>query len=249
MEDARANVSEIFASMQGEGLHVGRRHLFIRFGGCPLRCRYCDTPASLVPVPTCRVAWGDGAVDRHPNPLSVAEVDALVAARARSERRIHALAVTGGEPLAQADFLAAWLPERSLRVPVLLETAATLPVQLERVLPWVDIVSADIKLPSSTGERAQWEEHEACLRASRDRDLYVKLVVDEGTDGEEVEAGVRLVLQVREDIPVFLQPATAGSDGRLLIQARTLEVLYTRAVRAGADVRIVPQIHKMLGMP
>ena len=65
------NVSEIFVSFQGEGLHAGRRQLFVRFAGCPLRCRYCDTPESLVPVPECRVLGPDGT-ERHPNPLAPA---------------------------------------------------------------------------------------------------------------------------------------------------------------------------------
>ncbi len=37
-------VSEIFYSLQGESLSVGCPTLFIRLVGCPLRCRYCDTP-------------------------------------------------------------------------------------------------------------------------------------------------------------------------------------------------------------
>ena len=39
-------LSEIFVSFQGEGAHVGYRHLFVRLAGCNLRCRYCDTPDS-----------------------------------------------------------------------------------------------------------------------------------------------------------------------------------------------------------
>jgi len=37
-------IFEIFSSFQGEGTLVGRRQIFIRFAGCPLRCSYCDTP-------------------------------------------------------------------------------------------------------------------------------------------------------------------------------------------------------------
>jgi len=36
-------VSEIFLSIQGEGLQAGLPMLFIRFGGCNLRCDFCDT--------------------------------------------------------------------------------------------------------------------------------------------------------------------------------------------------------------
>ncbi len=249
MASSTANVSELFASVQGEGAHVGRRHLFVRFGGCPLRCRYCDTPDSLVATPRCRIIWEDQHCEYRANPFDVGALDALVTLRAEREARLDALALTGGEPLAQAGFLAAWLPVRQLRIPVLLETAATLPAQLEKIVSFVDIVSADIKLPTSAGEPACWAEHEACLRLSVGRDVYVKMVVDETTDPDEVERGARLVANVRADIPVFLQPASDPGDGRLLIGAATLDRFYRRAVRAGIDVRIVPQIHKILGVP
>jgi len=36
-------VSEIFYSIQGEGLNQGIPFVFIRFSGCNLRCEWCDT--------------------------------------------------------------------------------------------------------------------------------------------------------------------------------------------------------------
>jgi len=36
-------ISEIFYSLQGEGLLAGTPSVFIRVAGCPLRCRWCDT--------------------------------------------------------------------------------------------------------------------------------------------------------------------------------------------------------------
>src|SRR5437762_3022579 len=98
------NVSELFVSFQGEGPHAGRRQLFVRLGGCPLRCRYCDTPESLVPTTTCRILGLDGE-QRRPNPLTAAALDAAVVALAAHAPPLHALALTGGEPLLQADFL------------------------------------------------------------------------------------------------------------------------------------------------
>ncbi|NBY66007.1 MAG: 7-carboxy-7-deazaguanine synthase QueE, partial [Verrucomicrobia bacterium] len=37
-------ISEIFHSIQGEGLLAGVPSVFIRTSGCNLRCDWCDTP-------------------------------------------------------------------------------------------------------------------------------------------------------------------------------------------------------------
>src|SRR5437762_4827940 len=111
------NVSELFVSFQGEGAHAGRRHLFVRLGGCPLRCRYCDTPESLVPVAECRVLGPDGE-HRRRNPLTVAALAREVQTLRDGAPPLHAVAVTGGEPLVQADFLEQWLGTAPPGLPV-----------------------------------------------------------------------------------------------------------------------------------
>lgn len=42
-------ISEIFYSFQGESSLVGNPTLFVRFSGCNLRCKICDTKYSLKP--------------------------------------------------------------------------------------------------------------------------------------------------------------------------------------------------------
>jgi len=249
MPSGAANVSELFVSFQGEGVHAGRRQLFVRFAGCPLRCRWCDTPDSLLPVAECRVLGADGE-RRLPNPLSAEALESEVGALRASSPPLHAMAVTGGEPLAQVEFLVAWLRDRRDDLPVLLETAGILPARLERVLPYVAIVSLDIKCPSNTGERARWDEHEACLRlaVAAGRDVYVKMPVDEGTDPEEVEHGARLAATAGPGAPLFLTPLTAPEGTALQIGASALERLHGVASRHHPDVRVLPQLHKVLGI-
>jgi len=250
MRAEAGNVSEIFVSFQGEGLHAGRRQLFVRLGGCPLRCRYCDTPESLVPVAACRILGPDGP-ERRPNPLSPAALDEIVSRLAAAAPPLHAIAVTGGEPLRQADFLASWLAARTTTLPILLETAGILPARLGRVLPWITIVSLDFKCPSNTGERARWEEHEACLVAavSAGREVYVKMPVDEATNPDEVAHGAALMARVAPAATLFLTPLTEAHTPTLTVGPDALERFQSLASRVHADVRVLPQLHKVLGIP
>ena len=40
---ATFHLHTVFSSLQGEGRNVGRPATFIRFSGCNLACRWCDT--------------------------------------------------------------------------------------------------------------------------------------------------------------------------------------------------------------
>ena len=240
-------VSEVFVSFQGEGKWVGRRHIFVRMAGCNLRCRYCDTPDSLVHQSTCAVHLDGGSTEVR-NPLSAAALSELVRSFEEREVGLHAVAVTGGEPLSQAEFLEEWLAWAGLRLPVLLETNGTFPEKLRRLVPLVGIVSMDMKLPSNSGERAFWKEHDEFLRVGAEKDLYVKIPVDGGTSLADVERAARLVGAVDRRIPVFLQPLAAYPGGKLLIDGERLGRFYSLACRYLDEVRVLAQVHKVLGV-
>jgi organic radical activating enzyme len=119
------------------------------------------------------------------------------------------------------------------------------------VLPFVSIVSLDFKCPSNTGERPRWDEHEACLRlaVAAGRDVYVKMPVDETTEAAEVEHGARLAAAAGPAAPLFLTPLTAPEGATLQIGPARLERLHALASAHHPDVRVLPQLHKVLGIP
>ncbi len=239
-------VSEVFRSFQGEGPFAGRRHVFLRLAGCNIRCGYCDTPDSLERTESCTVWRIDEPPIRIANPLSVETVHEMLAPFFATPG-LHALAVTGGEPLVQSAFLAELFRDRPSPVPVLLETNGTYPDRLELVLPYVDIVSMDVKLPSNSSEPPFWERHRAFLEKSIGKTVYVKMPVDEATLEEEVVRAAELIASVSPSIAVYLQPIV-DENAASRISAARLERFYDLVTPAVREVRVMPQAHKILGV-
>jgi len=251
-----ANLIELFSSVQGEGLYVGHRQVFVRFAGCNLRCAYCDTPASRRPRGTFRAERTPGARDFQTlrNPVSPQALLALVLRLETNPGLHHSVSLTGGEPLLHADFLRAFLPmlaKGGLRA--YLETNGTLPQALRKVIRLVDIVAMDIKLPSATRQRARYHAHAEFLKIAARREAFVKVVVTARTTRQEVSDAARLIARVSPKIPLVLQPASANlrsqiSDLRLhgASPTRLLE-LQALAQRQLETVCVIPQTHKLMG--
>lgn len=241
----QTNLIEIFSSFQGEGPRVGEPMTFLRFQDCALSCRFCDTPASFEKHAQFRVENPpqSGQFRFFPNPVEGALLDDLLKPFSG-----QTLSLTGGEPLQQADFLAEWLPRRRVQDPVLLETNGVLPQALAKVLPQVAIISMDIKLPSVTGMRPYWREHAEFLRLARGKEVYVKVVVSNPTDLGELKEAIRIVESEAPGVPFILQPVTpAGAVQEGIPEAR-LKELYRFSKQHLEDVRVIPQVHPILGL-
>jgi 7-carboxy-7-deazaguanine synthase len=238
-------VSEIFSSFQGEGVYAGRRHAFLRMAGCNLRCRYCDTPDSLERTAVCWVHGSEGSEHAIANPLDVTVAASLLEPFLRLPG-LHALAVTGGEPLVQAKFLGELLDRLHSAVPVLLETNGTYPDRLDLLLPFIDIVSMDVKLPSNSGEAPFWADHAGFLERCVGKSLYVKVPVDDRTAPEEVGQAARLVAHAGGAM-LFLQPILSPL-GAIMASPASLDRFYEIACEFLDEVRVLPQTHKFLGI-
>ena len=91
-------LSEIFYSIQGEGLWTGTPAVFVRLAGCNLACDFCDTDYSTKffagvdeTVERVRKASGDCpmVVLTGGEPLAQAETPQLIDALRRDGRRVH----------------------------------------------------------------------------------------------------------------------------------------------------------------
>ena len=91
-------VSELFGpTVQGEGPSAGRLASFARLSGCPLACRWCDTPWTW--------DWTRYNRTAEQHPMTVSEVTAWA-----ENQPARLIVITGGEPLIQARQLAELVP-------------------------------------------------------------------------------------------------------------------------------------------
>ena len=242
----KANLAEIFESVQGEGLLVGTRQVFVRFSGCNLHCSYCDTLASRQPSSSCLVypqPCNKERVRQVENPLSSQQLLKILV-----EFTVPWISFTGGEPLLAGDYLSKVAQQTQLmQRKNLLETNATLPEELDICLPYLDMISIDFKLPSATGKDL-WDHHRRFLIRASSKPCYVKLVITPESRREEVDQAVQIISSVSQDIPLFLQPVTARSNVDTADNDTILDY-QTRALRTLTHVRIIPQIHPYLGIP
>ena len=244
-----APLQEIFSSIQGEALYVGKRQVFVRFAHCHLKCAYCDTPM-ISTTGQCHVEDppGSGLQFYYPNPMQPQTLIEIISALLKQAKH-HSVSFTGGEPLLYHAFLRNVLPQIRQLAPIYLETSGTQADFLEAVLPWLDYIAMDIKLPSATQEANQFENHarfyESALK-NLETQCFVKVVFNENTTQEELNAIKTIV--TRRNTPIILQPETSLGDRKVYIHPKRLFEIETDLAAHFDDVRVIPQTHKMLNV-
>jgi 7-carboxy-7-deazaguanine synthase len=99
-------ISELFYSIQGEGILVGVPSVFIRTSGCNLRCTWCDTPYT---------SWQPEGEEQ-----TLAEIMHKVRGFGA-----HHVVVTGGEPMIAPEIISLTNALREDRLHITIETAGT----------------------------------------------------------------------------------------------------------------------------
>ncbi|MDD5044653.1 MAG: 7-carboxy-7-deazaguanine synthase QueE [Candidatus Omnitrophica bacterium] len=222
----KAKIAEIFKSTQGEGIYQGLEQVFIRFFGCNLKCKFCDTPLA-----TYSEFGSSDLMDK------ITEYG----------QNYHSVSLTGGEPLLQHEFLKEILPLiRQKGLKTYLETNGILHQELSGVIQDIDIVAMDFKLPSSTGMPVFWPEHEKFLRIALKKEVFVKIVVLNSTREREVHRSISLIRSFNKDIPLVFQPEFSEMKQQELISK--IQNYKNLAGQYLNNVSILLQQHKLEGI-
>ena len=241
-------ISEIFSSIQGEGMLAGYRQIFVRLMECNLDCRYCDTGFEKSDICRLESKPGSGGFINLPQPLSLDKISSIIGEWCRQlPGAHHSVSFTGGEPLLSAEALAGWFPEIRKSLPIHLETNGTMHIALQAVKQYVDYISMDMKLPSTAGcTENLWDLHSLFLRGCHGSNVSVKVVVGESTSDSEIMQVCDIISSVDAALPLFIQPLSlpGGSVG---ISAAHVFHLQELASSRLPDVRVIPQMHKLLG--
>lgn len=219
-------VNEIFLSIQGEGPYQGRPTVFVRFGGCNLRCSWCDTAYAFREAEEMKLREVLGRVDDH---------------------AVKDVCLTGGEPLLQEDLPALTRRLLNEELRVTLETNGSIPIKeyLDRIFEKKPdaterrnrlILSLDVKAPSSDEEGTFYPGNLAVLEPWD----YLKFVV---CDKGDMLYAKDFLTKRKVECPVIVQPVF-GRDPEELVG-----IFLGTDWPSGQDVRFGLQIHKTIWGP
>ena len=219
---APLRISEIYESIQGEGLLTGTPSIFLRTSGCNLRCWFCDTPfASWKPEGE---YW------------SIEQILEKVTG-------FHGkhVVLTGGEPMIFKSLVPLCIALREAGLHLTIETAGTIYLPVE-----CDLMSISPKLSGSAPPISSGSWHRAhnrrreqlcVVRNLMSNPYQLKFVVDTPRDAEEVLQYLQRLGGRIDGERVLLMPQ--GTDPRALDhQAEWLIPWCTEH-----DVRFCPRSH------
>jgi len=189
-------ISEIFYSIQGEGMLTGVPSVFVRTSGCNLRCVWCDTPYT---------SWSPEGAD-----MSVDKV----LARVREHPAKHAV-VTGGEPMIAPGVVELTEEIRRLGMHITVETAGTVYHKVA-----CDLMSISPKLANSTPherEGGNWAaqhdrlryQPEVLRRLMAEYDYQLKFVVASPEDMAEIAGMLEEIRADRSRVVLMAEGTTS----------------------------------------
>ncbi len=231
---------EIFTSVEGEGILYGTKTLFVRLAGCPFTCFYCDTKESL-PL--------DSGTE-----YSIEDAKQLIDSNLKNQT--YKVNFTGGDPLIQHQAVALLAKHiQDKKIPTYLESSCFDIDRFNHVLPFIDIVKIEFKTMDSDFVDSQHYEKligntMKCLKSSitAKKITYIKVVVSSKTKSDNFKELVNQIFDFvsKDDIDGFIiQPTYGVAEPSLDLLLNLYDVVFPHFI----DVKVVPQLHKFIGVP
>lgn len=165
-------ISEIFESIQGEGINAGKQAIFLRTAECNLKCIWCDTKYTW--------DWKNYDYAKEVKEISIKEIRKLI-----EQTTIRHLVITGGEPLMQQDDLAELLTFLKPEFYVEVETNCTI-IPNNALSALVDQWNVSPKTKNSGNLLELCEKNECYSFFSKQKNCYFKYVVEDDNDLTEI---------------------------------------------------------------
>ena len=236
----KTRIFEIFTSIEGEGILYGTKTLFVRLAGCPYSCFYCDTLDAL-PL--------DSGKE-----YSITETCKMIDNNLQDNT--FKVNFTGGEPLIQHEAVSELAKHVKARgIPTYLESACFDSKKFLYVLPSIDFVKIEFKtIDSEFIDEKHYPEllrnTLECLQAAVEakKTTYIKIVVSSKTEIGSFKDLLDKIFEIisKENISGFIiQPTTSISEPTLEQLLEFYDAVYPHY----NEVRVVPQLHKIISAP
>lgn len=235
----KVRLYEIFTSIEGEGILYGTKTLFVRLSGCPFKCFYCDTKGAL---PT-----------NSGKEYSISEAKKII--NKNLQQNTYKVNFTGGDPLAQSREvaeLAKFVKEK--KIPTYLESSCYDSSRFAQVIPYIDLLKIEFKTPESgfvdTKHYSKLLENELeCLDLARKsgKTTYIKIIINSKTQLEPFKKLLKRIFDIisKSELAGFIiQPSYGISEPSL----EQLFSFYDEVHAYYDEVRIIPQLHKFIGV-
>jgi len=197
MNIPKTYINEIFTSIQGEGLLTGCLTMFVRFQGCHVGCKWCDT----------KVSWKQ----KKEHAWKSVELLKYIKDEIKKYPEIW-VCITGGEPLEQLDQLK-WIVEKLYKNNIVRLSIETAGVPVPDRIDVIDMMNNNLffsvspKLHSALGRRFNEETLFETIKFW-DESVYInhklqlKFVVS--TD-EDFHSLYNIFSQYQTEHPLFIQ--------------------------------------------
>lgn len=213
-----------FVSFEGEGLLIGRKHLFIRLSGCPHDCSFCDNISK-----------------KNRKIFDIKKLVSIVTVMMRKEK-CRAIYISGGEPLGQIEPLKELTSKlKDNEFSTIIQTSGY-PYSNFRLIKGIfDYYVIDVKLPNHfNGWENPYVDALSCVKDIKDKNsLNVKVRLKSYQDSDEFESLVCKAFYRYSD-NLVIQPVLGQ------ISYNELSSLHDIAIDYFDDVRIIPQMQLLM---